>query len=101
MITAKEARAITESARKNIPNYEDIYQHRKNFDCFRFEINEHIYFEFWNEHEWEFTIHDVRSEEEAMMYNMFAVKMSMFFDTFGINRDNLFERMAMCQQMAA
>ena len=101
MITAKEARAITENARKNIPNYEDIYQYRKNYGCSRFDINDHIYFEFWNENEWEFTVYGKMTEKEVKKNQAFAIQMTMYFKTFGINHNNLPDRMAMCQRKVA
>ena len=98
---SKKRYAKFENARKNNAFYEDIYQYRKNFDCSRFDISDHIYFEFWNENEWEFTVYGKMTEKEVKKNQAFAIQMTMYFKTFGINHNNLPERMAMCQRKVA
>ena len=39
-----------------VPGYADIAAGRKFLPCQRFNLNDIVYFEFWGEHEWEFTI---------------------------------------------
>ena len=47
---------ITREWIEDVPGYVDIAAGRKFLPCLRFDLSDKVYFEFWGEGNWEFTV---------------------------------------------
>ena len=58
MITAKEAREMAMDMAQDLDWYAPIHASRNGLKCHYYQVNDHVCFEYWKKHEWEFTIDD-------------------------------------------
>ena len=56
MITAKEARKMAMEAQRRQAWYASINANRVGMKCHYYQVNDNVCFEYWNKHEWEFTM---------------------------------------------
>ena len=101
MITAKEARAITERFATNNPFYTDICEGRKNHRCHRYTIDENLYFEYWAPEEWEFTVAVNFDDPKHKSYVKLATAMATYMHNIRVSYSKVPSLMALCRAKAS
>ena len=79
--------------------YNTISENRRNMKSQVFEINELISFEFWNKHEWEFTLNNTNSADRAK-YTPCLLQMVSFMQSSKRNPKNLYPLIVVCKRIA-
>ena len=102
MITKQAILEITAEMRKNDPEYDLLCCQRRPEQNHRiFVINDNIYFEYWNVHEFEFTIYGEADGKERDDYYDLAWSMTLYASKIRLLPKQLPSFIATCKQRAA
>ena len=97
MITAKEARKIAMEARQRQEWYARINANRVGMKCHYYQVNDNVCFEYWNKHEWEFTLCGAMEQEKAEAYISVLVSMSHYMKTINVTLSKIPVLLAQCK----
>ena len=97
MITKKEIRECTAEWCEDYPEYAAICSNRPEWKHRYFVLNDHLYFEYWDVHEFEFTIYGDLSDKDYMLYQVVAIELNFHANIFGLNESKLSEFVKYCK----
>ena len=83
----------------SVDEYNAIAERRRNMNRQVFEIHELITLEYWEKHEWEFTLHTEDSAEREK-YLPCVLRMTDFFRYSKRNSRNLYPLIVVCKRIA-
>ena len=102
MITKKEILEVTAELRKNNPEYDLMCRLRRPEQNHRiFIIDDKIFFEYWNTHEYEFTVYSGIEGKEREDYYSMAWNMVFYANQIHLAPKQLRSFIATCKQKAA
>lgn len=61
-----------------LPYYAETYRKRKKKPCYSFNIGKHILLEYWEPHEWEFSLRGEMESEEREQINALMTEMAQY-----------------------
>ena len=97
MITAKEAREIANEMAQKQDWYAPINAGRMGMKRKYYQVNDNVCFEYWDKHEWEFTIGIPMYEEKGKAYYEAICAMGAYMHTINVSLSKLPTLLAQCR----
>lgn len=97
MITKEEMRNITADWCEDNEDYAEIAKSRPEWKHQYFVIDDHLYFEYWDKHEFEFTIYDEMSDDIYDAYVLLATALNFHANMINLTKKNLAEFVDYCK----
>ena len=97
MITAKEAREIAMEMAQDQDWYTPIHSNRNGLKCHYYQVNDHVCFEYWKKHEWEFTIEIPIDDVRSKAYYAVIFAMTAYMNTIDVTMTKLPALSAKCR----
>ncbi len=97
MITAKEARKIAMEAQRRQAWYASINANRVGMMCHYYQVNDNVCFEYWNKHEWEFTLGMEADDGRRESYYAVICTMSAYMNTIDVTLTKIPALLAKCK----
>ena len=97
MITAKEAREMAMEMAQKQDWYAPINGGRVEMKCKYYQVNDYVCFEYWDKHEWEFTLGLPVDDERREAYFAVLVAMSAYMHTINVSLSKLPTLLAQCR----
>ncbi len=101
MITKEEIRNITNEWAEDSDDYAQICLNRPEWKHQYFVLDDHLYFEYWDEHEYEFTVYGDVSNKMYDLYMMVAVELNFHANIIKLNERKLSEYVKYCKARIA
>lgn len=101
MITAKEANEMAMKMAQDQAWYAPIMDSRMGLKRKYYQVNDNVCFEYWDKHEWEFTIGIPLCEEKGKAYYDAIYAMSAYMHTINVSFSRLPALLAQCKAKLA
>lgn len=97
MITAKEAREIAMEMAQDQAWYAPINAGRMGIKRQYYQVNDYVCFEYWNKHEWEFTLGMEADDNRRQPYLAVICAMSAYMKTIDVTLTRVPALLAKCK----
>ena len=97
MITSEMARKAAMAMAQDQTWYAPINDSRMGLKCKYFQVNDNVCFEYWDKHEWEFTIGIPLCEEKGKAYYDAICAMGAYMHTINVSLSRLPALLAQCR----
>ena len=77
--------------------YARINANRVGIKCHYYQVNDNVCFEYWNKHEWEFSLIGIMDDEMARRYTSVITAMAAYMHTINVSFSRIPALLSMCK----